>query len=81
MTEDETDSDYVDYVGVVLGKNSNGKYDCYRVSIVEGSVSFVPIKFGSDRLKKSALKQMALDLVGISQALTRGDIEFVSDVS
>jgi hypothetical protein len=80
MTDTELEEpDYVDFVGVVMSKNSREKYDVYRVSIVDGAISLSEVKFGRDRLKKSAVKVMSLDLVGISQAITKGQIEFVLD--
>lgn len=79
MTEIE-EPEAVDFVGVVLTKNVNEKYDVYRINVLDGVITLDDVKFGKDRLKKSALKVMALDLVGISQAITRGDIEFVADV-
>jgi len=68
----------VDLIGVVLSKNRDGKFDAYRISVVDaGTVTLTPIRGGQDRLKKSALRVMELDLVAISQGITRGEIEFV----
>lgn len=69
----------VDFVGVVIGRNEAGKYDAYRVQIVDGELSLSDVQYGQNRLKKSAIRVATLDLVGISQAITRGEIEFVVD--
>ena len=69
----------VDLIGVVLSKNPDAKYDAYRICVVDGHVTLTQLKGGHDRLKKSALRIMELDLVAISQGITRGEIEFVGD--
>jgi len=74
---DIDEPDAVDLIGVVLSKNPDGKFDAYRISVVDGNVTLTSIHGGRDRLKKSALRVMELDLVAISQGITRGEIEFV----
>jgi len=82
MTELELDDEpeAVDLIGVALSKNDDGKYDAYRVCIVDGTITLTSIRGGQGRLKKSALRIMELDLIAISQAITHGDIEFTHDV-
>jgi hypothetical protein len=80
MIEPEpSEPEVVDFVGVVLSKNDKEKYDVYRISVLDGALTLAEVKFGKDRLKKSAIKVMTLDLVGISQAITKGEIDFVID--
>lgn len=80
MTEELSEPDYVDFVGVVFTcvDAERKLYTAYRISMVDGVVSLQDIKFGKRRTKKSALRVMALDLVSISQAVTRDEIEFVN---
>jgi len=80
MIEPEpSEPELVDFIGVVIGKNDSEKYDVYRVTVLDGALTLTEVKFGKDRLKKSAVKVATLDLVGISQAITKHDIEFVID--
>ena len=77
LTTDEPE--ICDFVGVVFGRTESGRFDAYRVYIANGKVTLDSLKYGEERLKKSALRVMTLDLTSISQAITRGEIEFVVD--
>ena len=70
----------VDFVGVVVAPGMDeGKYNAYRIYVADGQISLVELKYGRDRLKKAAIRVAGLDLVSISQGITRGDIEFIAD--
>jgi len=85
MIEPEpSEPELVDFIGVVIGKNDSEKndsetYDVYRVTVLDGALTLTEVKFGKGRLKRSAVKVATLDLVGISQAIAKHDIEFVID--
>lgn len=81
MRDEGEEPDIVDFVGVVIGRNEDGKYDVYRAHIIDGSVSLRDVRGGQDRLKKSAMKVAAIELVGISQDITRQEVQFVIDDS
>jgi hypothetical protein len=79
--DDFEEPDCVDLIGVVFGRNPvNDKlYDCYRVSIVDGTLALVQITNGLGRSRRKAMDVMHLDMIAISQDIDRKRIEFVGD--
>lgn len=81
VPDDFEEPDCVDLIGVVFGQNpGNDKlYDCYRVSIVDGTLALVQITNGLGRSRRKAMDVMHLDMIAISQDIDRKHIEFVGD--
>lgn len=70
----------MDAIGVVLSPTEDGKYDVYRVKIVDGKLHEVEcIRNGEGRAKRNAFDVANRDLIAISQMFTRGQVEFGDD--
>lgn len=69
----------MDAIGVIISPNGDGKFDVYRIMLADGKIlSIEPVTGGEGRGKRSAIKVVEHDWAAISQALTRGQIEFGS---
>ena len=70
----------MDGVGVLLKKNSYGRYCVYVIWTQDGEI-ISHEEFDVDRAKGAAIRQAGLALVQISQGLTRGEYPLEEDVS